>query len=73
MITIFERFDQENNDLHSQIKSSHQTIGMRILTVYFSLEGCQAYTKKSGSQEIKGIIINFGYNARCHWLKERAL
>ena len=73
MITIFERFDQENNDLHSQIKSSHQTIGMRILTVYFSLEGCQAYTKKSESKEIKGIKINFEYNARCHWLKERAL
>ena len=31
---------------------------MRILTVYFSLEGCQAYTKKSGSKEIKGIKIN---------------
>ena len=39
-------FDQDNNDLHSQIKSNHQTIGMRILTGYFSLEGRQAHTKK---------------------------
>ena len=57
MITIFELLIR-NNNLHSQIKSGHQTIGMRILTVYFSLEGCQAYTKKSGSKEIKGIKIN---------------
>ena len=57
--------------MYSQIKSGHQTIGMRILTVYFSLEGCQAYTKKSESKEIKGIKINFEYNACCHWLKER--
>ena len=24
-------------------------------------------------QQIFGFIIKFGYNARCHWLKERAL
>ena len=49
-------FDQDNNDLHSQIKSSHRTIGMRISTIYFPLEawGRQAYTKKSGSKERKG-------------------
>ena len=46
---------------------------MRILTVYFSLEGRQAYTKKSGGEQKKGIIIKFGCNACCHWLKERAL
>ena len=66
-------FDQDNDDLHSQIKSNHQTIGMRIFTVYFSLEGRQAYTKKSGSKQMKGIIIKFGCNACCHSLKERAL
>ena len=46
-------FDQDNNDLHSQIKSSHRTIGMRISTIYFPLEpwGRQAYTKKSGKKE----------------------
>ena len=27
---------------------------MRIFTVYFSLEGRQAYTKKSGSKQMKG-------------------
>ena len=59
--------------LHSQIKSNHQTIGMRIFTVYFSLEGRQAYTKKSGSKQMKVIIIKLGCNSCCHWLKERAL
>ena len=47
-------FDQDNNDLLSQIKSSHQTIGMRTLKVYFSLEGRQANTKKFESKEVKG-------------------
>ena len=47
-------FDQDNNDLLSQIKSSHQTIGMRTLKVCFSLEGRQANTKKFESKEVKG-------------------
>ena len=42
------------NDLHRQIKSIHRTIGIRILTIYFSLEGRQACPKTSGSKEIKG-------------------
>ena len=72
-LTALEK-DADNNDTHQQATSNNVTTESDPALEYDARENDKLnINKEENGDPLNEFIIKFAYNARCHWLKERAL